>query len=166
MAFGMASNLFQLSHNFLTHKCPRLSTKRFLFKQTEILWLICNDCLRPIRIFFRPCLFLCSWTFAKIMSPDQNFWPGLLLLLYVSVIISLPRNQLLLTINALAPDVAFMLQESKYALIITMLQNKCKGMIFYPNNQKKRHKKHKSATFFDLGWVYERIKTHPLIICF
>ena len=24
-------------------------------------------------------------------------------------------------------------------------------MIFYPNNQKKRHKKHKSATFFDLS---------------
>lgn len=33
-----------------------------------------------------------------------------------------------------------------------MLQNQCKGMIFYPNNQKKRHKKHKSVTFFDLGW--------------
>ena len=68
----MASNLFQLSHNFLTHKCPSLSTMRHLFRHTEILWLICNDCLRPIRIFFRPCLFLCSWTFAKIMSPDQN----------------------------------------------------------------------------------------------
>ena len=33
-----------------------------------------------------------------------------------------------------------------------MLQNRCKGKIFYPNNQKKRHKKHKSATFFDLSW--------------
>ena len=33
-----------------------------------------------------------------------------------------------------------------------MLQNQCKGMIFYTNNQKKRYKKHKSATFFDLGW--------------
>ena len=32
-----------------------------------------------------------------------------------------------------------------------MLQNQCIGMIFYPNNQKKRHKKHKSATFFDLS---------------
>ena len=65
MTFGMASNLFHLSHNFLTHKCPILSTKRHLFKHTEILWLICNDCLRPIRIFFRPCLFLSSWAFAK-----------------------------------------------------------------------------------------------------
>ena len=35
-----------------------------------------------------------------------------------------------------------------------MLQNRCKGMIFYPNNQKKRHKKHKSATFFYLYWVW------------
>ena len=32
-----------------------------------------------------------------------------------------------------------------------MLQNQYKGVIFYPNNQKKRHKKHKSATFFDLS---------------
>ena len=32
----MASNLFQLNHNFLTHKCPSLSTKRHLFKHTEI----------------------------------------------------------------------------------------------------------------------------------
>ena len=32
-----------------------------------------------------------------------------------------------------------------------MLQNQCKGITFYPNNQKKRHKKPKSATFFDLG---------------
>ena len=37
-----------------------------------------------------------------------------------------------------------------------MLQNRCKGMIFYPNNQKKRHKKHKSATFFDLGGCMKR----------
>ena len=36
MAFGMASNLFQLNHNFLTHKYPSLSTKRHLFKHTEI----------------------------------------------------------------------------------------------------------------------------------
>ena len=37
IAFGMASNLFQLNHNFLTH-----------FIQTHgNLWLICNDCLRP-----------------------------------------------------------------------------------------------------------------------
>lgn len=57
------------------------------------------------------------------------------------------KNQLSFTINALAPDVAPMLQESKQALIINMLQNQCKGMIFYPNNQKKRHKKHKTATF-------------------
>ncbi len=57
------------------------------------------------------------------------------------------KNQLSFTINALAPDVASMLQESKQALIINMLQNQCKGMIFYPNNQKKRHKKHKTATF-------------------
>lgn len=57
------------------------------------------------------------------------------------------KNQLSFTINALAPDVASMLQESKQALIIKMLQNQCKGMIFYPNNQKKRHKKHKTATF-------------------
>ena len=32
----MASNLFQLNHNFLTHKCPSLSTKRHLFKHTEL----------------------------------------------------------------------------------------------------------------------------------
>ena len=32
----MAGNLFQLNHNFLTHKCPGLSTKRHLFKHTEI----------------------------------------------------------------------------------------------------------------------------------
>ena len=32
----MAGNLFQLNHNFLTHKCPSLSTKRHLFKHTEI----------------------------------------------------------------------------------------------------------------------------------
>ncbi len=57
------------------------------------------------------------------------------------------KNKLSFTINALAPDVASMLQESKQALIINMLQNQCKGMIFYPNNQKKRHKKHKTATF-------------------
>lgn len=44
-----------------------------------------------------------------------------------------------------------------------MLQNQCKGMIFYPNNQKKRHKKHKSATFFDLGWVYDT--THIYMAC-
>lgn len=37
-----------------------------------------------------------------------------------------------------------------------MLQNKYKDITFYPNNQKKRHKKHKSVTFFDLGWVYEK----------
>ncbi len=36
MAFGMASNLFQLNPNFLTHKCPSLSTKKHLFKHTEI----------------------------------------------------------------------------------------------------------------------------------
>ena len=37
MAFGMASNLFHLRHNFLTH-----------FVQTHgNLCLICNDCLRP-----------------------------------------------------------------------------------------------------------------------
>ena len=36
MAFGMAGNLFHLSHNFLTHKCPSLSRKRHLFKHTEI----------------------------------------------------------------------------------------------------------------------------------
>lgn len=36
-----------------------------------------------------------------------------------------------------------------------MLQNQCKGMIFYPNNQKKRHKKHKSARFFDLRRHYK-----------
>ena len=36
MAFGMASNLFHLSHNFLTHKCFSLSEKRHLFKHTEI----------------------------------------------------------------------------------------------------------------------------------
>lgn len=57
------------------------------------------------------------------------------------------KNQLSFTINALAPDVASMLQESKQALRINMLQDQCKGMIFYPNNQKKRHKKHKTATF-------------------
>ena len=32
----MAGNLFHLNHNFLTHKCPSLSTKRHLFKHTEI----------------------------------------------------------------------------------------------------------------------------------
>ena len=32
----MAGNLFHLNHNFLTHKCPNLSTKRHLFKHTEI----------------------------------------------------------------------------------------------------------------------------------
>jgi hypothetical protein len=36
MTSGMASNLFHLNHNFLTHKCPNLSTKRHLFKHTEI----------------------------------------------------------------------------------------------------------------------------------
>ncbi len=36
MAFGMASNLFHLNHNFLTHKCFSLSKKRHLFKHTEI----------------------------------------------------------------------------------------------------------------------------------
>jgi hypothetical protein len=36
MAFGMAGDLFQLNHNFLTHKCPSLSAKRHLFKHTEI----------------------------------------------------------------------------------------------------------------------------------
>ena len=36
MAFGMASNLFHLNHNFLTHKCLSLSEKRHLFKHTEI----------------------------------------------------------------------------------------------------------------------------------
>ena len=45
-----------------------------------------------------------------------------------------------------------------------MLQNQCKGMIFYPNNQKKRHKKHKSATFswFRLGVCY---KNHTYMTC-
>ena len=32
-----------------------------------------------------------------------------------------------------------------------MLQNQCKGIIFYPNNQKKKHKKHKLATFLQFG---------------
>ena len=36
MAFGMASNLFHLRHNFLTRKCPSLSTKRHFLKHTEI----------------------------------------------------------------------------------------------------------------------------------
>ena len=41
MAFGMASNLFQLNHNFLTR-----------FAQTHRnLWLICNDCLLPSGYF-------------------------------------------------------------------------------------------------------------------
>ena len=33
----MAGNLFHLNHNFLTHKCPSLSTKRHLFKHTETI---------------------------------------------------------------------------------------------------------------------------------
>ena len=46
-----------------------------------------------------------------------------------------------------------------------MLQNQYKGMIFYPNNQKKRHKKHKSATFFDLGRPYmgKREYIYPIV---
>lgn len=40
MAFGMASNLFYLSNDFLTHKYPSLFAQRHLFKHTEILWLI------------------------------------------------------------------------------------------------------------------------------
>lgn len=54
MAFGMAGNLFHPSHNFLTHKRPNLSTKRHLFRHTEILWLIRNDCLRPSGYFSDP----------------------------------------------------------------------------------------------------------------
>ena len=46
-----------------------------------------------------------------------------------------------------------------------MLQNQYKGMIFYPNNQKKRHKKHKSATFFDLSRHY-KIQYIPYALCY
>ena len=36
MAFGMASNLFHLRHNFLTRKCPSLLPTRHFLKHTEI----------------------------------------------------------------------------------------------------------------------------------
>ena len=42
--------------NFLTHRCPNLSTRRHLFRHTEILRHICNDCLRHLRIFCGPLL--------------------------------------------------------------------------------------------------------------
>ncbi len=42
--------------NFLTHRCPNLSTERHLFRHTEILRHICNDCLCRLRIFCGPLL--------------------------------------------------------------------------------------------------------------
>ena len=35
-----------------------------------------------------------------------------------------------------------------------MLQNRLKGMIFYLNNQKRRHKSTNLLHFIDLGWVW------------
>ena len=64
MAFGMASNLFQLNHNFLTHKCPSLSTKRHLFKHTEIYGPSEMIAYAPQDIF-NPCLLLYGCALVK-----------------------------------------------------------------------------------------------------
>ena len=71
MAFGMASNLFQLNPNFLTHKCPSLSTKKHLFKHTEIYGPSEMIAYAPQDIF-NPCLLLYDYALVKKMRPDQN----------------------------------------------------------------------------------------------
>ena len=71
MAFGMASNLFQLNHNFLTHKCPSLFTKRHLFKHTEIYGPSEMIAYAPQDIF-NPCLLLYGCALVKMDEPDQN----------------------------------------------------------------------------------------------
>ena len=67
----MASNLFQLNPNFLTHKCPSLSTKRHLFKHTEIYGSSEMIAYAPQDIF-NPCLLLYCCALVKKMRPDQN----------------------------------------------------------------------------------------------
>ena len=68
----MAGNLFQLNHNFLTHKCPNLSTKRHLFKHTEIYGPSEMIAYAPEGYFSD---LACSYTVGickKKMRPDQN----------------------------------------------------------------------------------------------
>ena len=67
----MAGNLFHLNHNFLTHKCFSLSTKRHLFKHTEIYGPSEMIAYAPHDIF-NPCLLLYCCALGKKMRPDQN----------------------------------------------------------------------------------------------
>ena len=46
--------------DFLTRKCMSASTRMHFLRQTEILRLICNDCLRHLRIFCGPLLLPCG----------------------------------------------------------------------------------------------------------
>ena len=81
MAFGMAGNLFQLNHNFLTHKCPSLSTKRHLFKHTEIYGPSEMIAYAPQDIFQSLSAPVRLCTCKKKMRPDQNYFcPGRLFL--------------------------------------------------------------------------------------
>ena len=79
----MASNLFQLNHNFLTHKCPSLSTKRHLFKHTEIYGPSEMIAYAPQDIFQTLSASVRLRTCKKKMRVTQNVWVTLISFIYV-----------------------------------------------------------------------------------
>ena len=93
MAFGMASNLFHLRHNFLTRKCPSLSTKRHFLKHTEIyvssemIAYAPQDILPTMPVPVRLCIYkkdsgarseksFCSWIMTAHASICNNCLAG------------------------------------------------------------------------------------------